>query len=448
MDYTIKSSEDFMNMYCTGQRCLQFSKSQLLVMGLITLILLVLVSACNRKYDEQKDNMIFRNFEKKLQSLSDPVLRQQEVDAFIDKIKTDYPVFENDTTVVLLQQSDRDSLFLLGDMGQWTDFVPMIRLTGTNLFYYRGTFPSDARLEYWIMDSRQGMGRVDQFNPFKVLNGFGPMSELAMPGYRRHRLFEPWQYGKKGGLELVRKMEVPSTILGYAHDIYVYLPPAYEIEKDRDYPVVFFQDGLDYIEFAITPHVIDDLIQSAKIEPLIAVFITPPNRFRPESPNRMTEYGLNPDYVSFMADELVGFIAEKYRTRDDRLQRLVIGDSFGGLVSAWIPFKRPDVFALGYSQSGYQSFRKDQLIKEYEQAGKKDIRLYVDVGTFERNVGSAFLPADETDFLEANRRFKRVLQNKSYDFVYQEYNEGHTWGNWRRHVIDGLIHFFGTQKSN
>jgi hypothetical protein len=81
------------------------------------------------------------------------------------------------------------------------------------------------------------------------------------------------------------------------------------------------------------------------------------------------------------------------------------------------------------------------------QSEHKPIRLYVDVGIYERAVGASFLPSKENDFLMANRRFKTVLEQKNYNFVYHEYFEGHTWGNWRRHLIDGLIHFFGTQKS-
>ena len=101
------------------------------------------------------------------------------------------------------------------------------------------------------------------------------------------------------------------------------------------------------------------------------------------------------------------------------------------------------MFKYAYSQSGYQSCFKDQLINAFKDSPKKDIKLYVDSGTYERNVGASFLPADETDFLEANRRLKKVLEEKGYEFVYHEYPQGHTWGNWRRHLIDGLQYFFG-----
>ncbi len=389
-------------------------------------------------------NSGFLSLEKQLKGIKDMTLRQEMVDSFMTALKDskDYPVFESDTTVVILFESANDSVFLTGDMTHWSGPVPMQHISGTNLFFYRDTFPHDARLEYWMIPSKTAFGMPDPLNPYQVGSGFGPMSEIAMPGYQRHPVFEPFQYGKTGTTEGCREHEITSEILRYPHQVLVCLPPAYDNDTDRHYPVVYFQDGIDYIEFAVTPHVLSYMISAKQIGPVIAVFVTPPNRFKPEMPNRMTEYGLNDDYVAFFCDELVPYIDDHYRTITEPASRLVIGDSFGGLISAYIPFKRPDIFAQGYSQSGYQSYQNDCLIALYEGSDKKPVRLYVEVGTFERDVGAGFLPDGERDFLMANRRFRDVLREKGYEFVYREYNEGHTWGNWRRHLMDGLTWFF------
>ena len=403
----------------------------------------LMIQSCS--HDEQPDirDLRFRDFQNKLAAIEDATERQNAADQFIQTVKSGgYPIFENDTTAVLLYQGDKDSVYILGDMGYWSDYIPMKRIAGTNLFYMRGVYEAQARLQYWIMFSKGGVWITDPLNPYKVLNGFGELSELAMPGYRRHPYFNDYISGKKGDCNLVEQVEISAGVLPYPHQLHVFLPPEY-VQGQHSYPVVYFQDGIDYIEFAITPYVIRRLILDKKIEPVIAVFVTPPNRLKEGMPNRMTEYGLNDDYVSFFADQLVPFIDNKYRTKRDPQKRLVVGDSFGGLISVYIPFKRPDVFGMGYSQSGYVSFQKDKLINAYAAQNRKPIRLYVDVGTYERNVGAAFLPRNETDFFMANRRFKKVLEKKGYDFKYFEYFEGHTWGNWRRHLIDGLIHFFG-----
>ena len=82
-----------------------------------------------------------------------------------------------------------------------------------------------------------------------------------------------------------------------------------------------------------------------------------------------------------------------------------------------------------------------RIIKLIDEHLKKSIKLYLDIGTYEEKVGADFLPSTELDFTSANRRMKRVLTNKDYDFIYREYHEGHTWGNWRRHLIDALKYF-------
>jgi enterochelin esterase family protein len=327
-------------------------------------------------------------------------------------------------------------------MTEWAENITLKHIPETQIHYYLGEYESNARLEYLLQSADEEMLHPDQFNPFIVHNGFGPNSELAMPKYKRASVFDPYISGKKGDYKLLQKFKIDSEILGYEHDILAYLPPNYQNSSDS-YPTIYIQDGRDYIEFAIAPFVIDGLIRSGQIKPVITIFISPPNRHLPDEPNRMAEYGMNDDYVNFMADELVPFIESNFRAIDNPKNRLVAGDSFGGLISAYTPFLRHDVFGLGYSQSGYQSFQGDKLINLYRSSEKKPIRLYVDIGIYEKNVGADMLPKEETDFLSANRRLRDVLNNRSYDFVYQEYPEGHTWGNWRRHMIDALIHFFG-----
>src|SRR5690606_4942596 len=179
---------------------------------------------------------------------------------------------------------------------------------------------------------------------------------------------------------------------------------------------------------------------------LIAVFVTPPNLHKPKIPNRMTEYGMNDNYVKFFTEELIQFIEQKFSINSLPEKRLVVGDSYGGLISTYIAFSRADIFQNVYSQSGYLSFNDDRMIQLISDSQKKQIKLYVDIGTYEKNVGAAFLPATERNFIEANRRFKNILEKKEYDFIYREYCEGHTWGNWRRHLIDALKYFFGNPK--
>jgi len=151
---------------------------------------------------------------------------------------------------------------------------------------------------------------------------------------------------------------------------------------------------------------------------------------------------LNDEYVKFFVSELVPFIDRKLRTVDDADARLVVGDSYGGLISLYIGFSHPELFGKVYSQSGYHSFSNDKIIQLINDSEKKALNIYLDCGLYEKQVGAAFIPDGERNFLEGNRRLKQALDAKGYQNVYFEYPEGHTWGNWRRHLIDALKYFF------
>jgi len=282
---------------------------------------------------------------------------------------------------------------------------------------------------------------IDPLNEFIVRNGLGEISELAMPKYKRHPLFNNYIHSEIGRSEQLEEYKLSSNFLTYDHVIHVYLPPGYQ-ESDKKYPVVYFQDGKDYIEFAVVPHILDSMIKDKLIEPVIAVFVTPPNLHQPKEPNRSTEYGLNDAYVDFFVSELVPFIDGRFRTIINPDKRLVVGDSYGGLISLYIGFSHPGVFGKVYSQSGYHSFNNDKLINLINNSEKKEIKIYFDCGIYEKQVGAAFIPEAERNFLDGNRRLKNVLEKKNYKFNYFEYPEGHTWGNWRRHLIDALDFFF------
>ncbi|MEO8399570.1 MAG: alpha/beta hydrolase-fold protein [Ignavibacteriaceae bacterium] len=384
------------------------------------------------------------NFQKILDEINTALTKEEKlnlINSLINKIKkNNYPLFENDSTVILLYQGDIEKIEVIGDMTNWEYGIPMKKIKDTNLFYLRGRYEPNARLEYWLRLSENDFPFTDPLNSYKSLNGLGELSELVMPGYEPHPYFDDYKFGKKGGYESLREFKLFSEVLNYDHTIHIYIPPGYDSQKK--YSSVYFQDGRDYIEFAVVPHVLNELIKSQIIEPLIAVFVTPPNLHQPAVPNRMTEYGLNDNYVKFFVDELVPFVDSNFSTKKNYTQRLVAGESYGGLISTYISFSHPEIFGMAYSQSGYHSFQKDKMIYLLEINEQKPVKLYVDIGTYERKVGSSFISLDETDFLAANRRLRKALLQKNYNFIYKEYFEGHTWGNWRRHLIDALIYFF------
>jgi enterochelin esterase family protein len=356
-------------------------------------------------------------------------------------LETGTPWIESDSTAVFVYQGNAEKVRVAGDMTQWADEIELERFADTELFFARVELPPNARIEYMLAVDRGEFG-PDPACPFRVLNGLGAHSELVMPAYDYPAVFASVRNGITGSFDRVREFLIDGGPLGYEKQIHVYLPPNYDESGDSHYSTVFILDGSDYIEFAHTPAVLDHLILEEAIEPLIAVFVSPPNRHLPDPPNRVTEYGLNPVYADWMANTLAPWLDARFRTIRDPGYRLVAGDSYAGVGSLFIAFEQPETFGLAYSQSGYLPLEKGRMMRAFAGEPRKPIRLYVDVGIYERMVGKDWLPNDEIDFTDGNRKFVEILEDKGYDFVYAEYAEGHTWGNWRVHLIDALKHFF------
>ena len=349
------------------------------------------------------------------------------------------PIYLDDNNTLLFYKGPAKNVGIKSDITGWDELLYMTKLEGTDIFYLKVTLEEDARIQYHFI--ADGEELLDKGNEYLSLHGLGALSELAMPGYKRHSYFADYSHGEEGSYEGLRKYIMPAGVLPYEHEVHVFLPAEYNV--NNNYPVIYFQDGPDYIRYALAHITIQRMIDEGLIVPCIAVFVTPPNLHKPLVPNRSTEYGMNDDYVKFFCDELVPFIDENYSTKKEPSFRYVAGDSYAGLISFYIAFSRSDVFNNAYSQSGYFSFNNDSMIKYIKEMPLKELNLIFDIGTYERKVGVNFLPNAEIDFTSGNRRMKQMLESKGYNFIYNEFHEGHTWGNWRRHLIDALFYFFG-----
>jgi enterochelin esterase family protein len=274
---------------------------------------------------------------------------------------------------------------------------------------------------------------MDPANPRTVPGGFGPRSEVAMPGFRRWA--EPDQERAIPAGTLAA-LSYRSTVLEEIRTFHVYLPPGYAESTDR-YPVAYFQDGGDYLSLAGAQQTLDILIGRGAIRPVMAVFINPPAL---PGRNRRTEYAMNDSYVKFMVSELIPHIDSTYRTLARANQRLIIGASFGGLISLYAAFRHPGVFGNAASQSGFVTFAHDSLITLFHTGAHRPLRIYADIGVYETAVGDH--PADEADFCAGNRRLRDVLEEHGYAPVYREFHDGHSWGRWRNELPFILRQFF------
>jgi len=361
----------------------------------------------------------FADFRNQVEATSNVTEKMAMVDAYMqERAKIGFPVVEGENATFVYRGIVSKQITVAGDMNYWdTSKDVMTRLTETDLYYKTMIFPLDARLDYKFV--RDGSWILDPLNNLTILGGFGPNSELRMPNYVPPPEIEYYPSIPHGTIETIKNFH--SNFLKNDRNIYVYLPPGYNTSEA--YPTFYVNDGREYIDLAYFNNVVDYLLNEGAIKKIIVVFVPPVNR--------AAEYHLNENYMKFIVDELVPYIDSHYSTLSGPSARGIMGASYGGLISIYIAYNRSDVFGMCAGQSSYYSAENDLMINAIRDGPKKDIRFYVDCGTF-----------DITGFIATNRQMRDAMLAKGYDLMYQEFHEGHSWGNWRARIDDILKFFF------
>ncbi|MGF7060109.1 alpha/beta hydrolase [Brassicibacter mesophilus] len=233
--------------------------------------------------------------------------------------------------------------------------------------------------------------------------------------------------------------------------ILIYLPPSYNTSNKR-YPVVYMHDGQELFEKSIASYrewkvdeTLDELIRAEKVEEMIVVGIY-------NSSNRTEEYvpyidpwiitELNVDssgakeFSGFVVDNIIPFIDTNYRTIPNRENRAVMGSSFGGLLSLWMGYNYSDTFSMIGAISPSLWVADRQIIKELSTEAKKDLKIWIDLGT--------------TEWENHCREAVDVLIDKGYiygkDLVYYEVNGGrHNGLSWSERIAYPFIFFRGKE---
>lgn len=182
-----------------------------------------------------------------------------------------------------------------------------------------------------------------------------------------------------------------SRFLGRDRDIIVYLPPGYEANQARRYPVLYLQDGQNLFDGATSfipgqewraDETAQSLIEQGRIRPLIIVGICNTDR-------RVDEYtqsfslkllkGGDADlYGRMIVEELKPFIDRTYRTLPDDAG--LGGSSLGALVSLHLGLRYPSVFTKLAVMSPSVWWGDRRILREIERA---PTRIWMDIGTRE-----------------------------------------------------------------
>jgi predicted alpha/beta superfamily hydrolase len=148
-----------------------------------------------------------------------------------------------------------------------------------------------------------------------------------------------------------------SRFLRNQRDLIVYLPPGYDAQLARRFPVLYLHDGQNLFDGATSfipgmdwhvGQTADRGIQEKKIQPLIIVGIYNAGkaRVREYTPTRVPRLGGGSAdrFAKFLLKEVMPFTQGEYRTLSGQEFTGMGGSSLGGLVSLYLGLKLPHVF--------------------------------------------------------------------------------------------------------
>jgi predicted alpha/beta superfamily hydrolase len=157
--------------------------------------------------------------------------------------------------------------------------------------------------------------------------------------------------------QLRKHEKMRSQILRNERDVVVYLPPGYDDQPQRSFPVLYMQDGQNLFDptTSFVPgmdwkmkETADQMIGSGAIQPLIIVGIynIGKGRVREYTPTRMLRIGGGraDRYARMLLKEMKPFIETQYRVLAGPAHTGIGGSSLGGLFSLYAGLHFSDVF--------------------------------------------------------------------------------------------------------
>ena len=135
-------------------------------------------------------------------------------------------------------------------------------------------------------------------------------------------------------------------------DVIVFLPPGYQKDKHRRYPVVYALHGYSIggEQWAQEIHV-PQTIEGAFSEGAKEMIVVLPDSKTLHNGSMYSSSVTTGDFERFISHDVVAYMDTHYRTSPDRMSRGLVGHSMGGYGATRIGMKHSDVFGSLYIMS-------------------------------------------------------------------------------------------------
>lgn len=280
-------------------------------------------------------------------------------------------------------------------------------------------FPDDAWVELaWL--GADGKLLPEPALPLAAGNPWFPAARaVAGPRYRPDPLLQGLEARPLGR---VARHRLASRALGQERRLMLWSPPGLEQER---LPLVVAEDGVAMRYLSRLDRILAALVARSEARPAHVLFLEPVDRD--------VEYRFHEPYRVFVTDEALPLAEAEVRTTGERV---ALGASLGGLVSAWLAWTRPDLFQtvaalsgaflLGPGDSASDPFHGSEwMVHQVRAQPQKPLRWALDCGTLEW-------------LTPVNRRLHAALARAGYAVQYAERTSGHSWTTWQN-ALPGLL---------
>ena len=272
--------------------------------------------------------------------------------------------------------------------------------------------------------------------------------EVPEPGSTYYSI-QPVPHGQ------VREVWYDSKVTGTWRHALVYLPPGYDEQVKRRYPVLYLQHGggedeTGWVRQGRANFILDNLIAAGSTQPMIVVMaygyarragqpIPDLTGKPPGSPERAkVMLDMASAFEADVTEALIPFVDSTFRTTADRDHRAMAGLSMGGMQTFHVTLRHLDLFSYigGFSGAG----AAQMLAGEKLDARTAYNGAFADPEAFAKKVRLLWLGVgtDEPERMrEGIRGLHASLTEAKIPHVYWESpGTDHEWQTWRRDLKD------------
>ncbi len=230
------------------------------------------------------------------------------------------------------------------------------------------------------------------------------------------------------------KDEIEIKAYGVTRGLRICLPPSYDDNADKKYPVLYMQDGQNLFEASGAFggqywHIVEEmqaLYESSGFEAIVVgIDNGGENRFEEYSPWECEVIrsiflggigGHGEAYADFTALELKPYIDSNYRTLPSKESTAIAGSSMGGVISLYTGIRHSGIFgSIGAFSVASWSARQDmaQFLNAADVSPNQ--RIFLSVGTDEGHLPQ--IPDLAQQYLDCYHEIQQILRGKGANML-------------------------------